>query len=87
MTIGALRVAPSWGSNVGDPKEEMTSMRGRRSIGVLIALSMLAAAACSNEPTPPTQPSPTQDVAAGGTDASGSQQRHVHPPSHQQREG
>jgi hypothetical protein len=46
-------------------------MRGRRLIGVLIAVSMLAAA-CSNEPTPPTHPSPTQDVPAGGTDASGS---------------
>jgi len=46
-------------------------MRGRRSIGILIGLWIFAAG-CSNEPTPPTHPSPTQDVYASGTDASGS---------------
>src|SRR5215204_4793377 len=53
-----------------DPKEEITRMRGRRSIAGLIALWMLASA-CGNQATP-TQPSPTGEISAGGLNASGS---------------
>jgi hypothetical protein len=46
-------------------------MRGRRSVAGLIVLWMLVSG-CSNQPTPPTRPSPTQEISAGGSDASGS---------------
>ncbi len=46
-------------------------MRGRRSVGGLIVLWMLASG-CSNQTTPPTGPSPTQEIPAGGLNASGS---------------
>jgi hypothetical protein len=46
-------------------------MRGRRSVGGLIVLWMLASG-CSNQATPPTGPSPTQEIPAGGLNASGS---------------
>ena len=45
-------------------------MRGRRSIAGLIALWMLASG-CGNQTTP-THPSQTQEISAGGLDASGS---------------
>jgi Putative Ig domain/Divergent InlB B-repeat domain len=46
-------------------------MLGRRSLGGLIVLWMLAAG-CSNPPTPPTGPSATPEIPAGGLTASGS---------------
>jgi hypothetical protein len=46
------------------------SMRGRRSIGGVIALWMLTSG-CSNQATP-TQPSPTQEISASGSEDSGS---------------
>jgi Putative Ig domain/Divergent InlB B-repeat domain len=54
-----------------DPKEEITSMRGRRWAGGLIVLWLLAAG-CGNQATPPTQPSATREISAGGLNASGS---------------
>ena len=45
-------------------------MRGRRSVGGLIALLLLASG-CGNQTTP-THPSPAQEIAAGGLNASGS---------------
>lgn len=51
-------------------EEEITGMRGRRSIAGLIALWMLASG-CGNQVTP-TQPSQTAEISAGGLNASGS---------------
>jgi hypothetical protein len=46
-------------------------MRGRRSVGGLIVFWILVSG-CSNQTTPPTGPSPTQEIPAGGLNASGS---------------
>jgi Divergent InlB B-repeat domain/Putative Ig domain len=45
-------------------------MRGRRSVGGLIALWLLASG-CGNQATP-TQPTPAREISAGGSNASGS---------------